>query len=672
MTLINKLNLNFQNFNYKTLLKLVLIVCLFEIKSGSVEFIKYVKTNMKEWLTRVFSLVKGFLNKLKFRKQITNITPYEYKTYSIKVDQKFITNLNRYLENKRENCSYLKSNKIICDATGKDVNIDNTYNNIIINIDKCVYQVNNNITNSNIYSNNVKLVKLDFKTYDTYKINNFYEALILVYQPDLIKTYKYNFTQRTQKKIGVRIIDSSLLGSIMAFLDKAFIFSEAHHNFINGYLQDLKYNIFTIIKHDVQKAKNIINYISKNLENNILVTPYNFNIDISGYTKINNICYIHNVYAEILTSSDTEINDELPIPNTFVDFNEIKSLDTIDIQLINNSTTITDDDQIKILFKEIQKESHHDKKIATYSIKIVDEQEVTEQENPEYKNYLENKELITQMVSKSENVKEILNIPPKTIEKTTTKRVIKCIKVKEQNKGFNTLYLQQADETKLRHMLDNYNSNTFSEFEIPKKIGILLHGLPGTGKSTTIQVIGCHQQKDIYFLELSSVKTCGEAKMLFDYVVNNCNGSGIIVLEDLDAQTPIVHKRGSDIPEKSITNIVEGLDDQFNLSYFLNLLDGSLCAEDTMFIITTNHLEVLDPAIYRVGRVDCVIELRPCDHYQIRKIFKTITKTDIDENLLSKIPEYKFTPAEIIFWLFNNSYNKLSQVELLKKFIQLD
>ena len=70
--------------------------------------------------------------------------------------------------------------------------------------------------------------------------------------------------------------------------------------------------------------------------------------------------------------------------------------------------------------------------------------------------------------------------------------------------------------------------------------------------------------------------------------------------------------------------------------------------------MTTNHLEKIDPAIYRAGRVDGLVEMKKCDHTQIKKIFKKCIDRNIKEEVLEKILEYKYSPADIIFHLKNN------------------
>jgi SpoVK/Ycf46/Vps4 family AAA+-type ATPase len=218
--------------------------------------------------------------------------------------------------------------------------------------------------------------------------------------------------------------------------------------------------------------------------------------------------------------------------------------------------------------------------------------------------------------------------PSETI--TKIEKVSKIVKteIREFSKPFDTLYLRKEDKDKLLSMLQTYEKRDqiFEELGIPKKLGILAHGLPGTGKTTTILAIADHLGLDVYYLNLNGIKLNSQLKELFDYIIKENIMGGLIVFEDIDAMTDIVLKRtettdsSSDASggeasggeanggEASGATGIKDIDDKLSLSYLLNLLDGTLCMENTMFIITTNFKNKLDPALYRKGRIDVDIE----------------------------------------------------------------
>lgn len=74
---------------------------------------------------------------------------------------------------------------------------------------------------------------------------------------------------------------------------------------------------------------------------------------------------------------------------------------------------------------------------------------------------------------------------------------------------------------------------------MPYRRGILLYGKPGTGKTSLINAISAHLNRDLYFLNLKSIKQDNELSAAFSGVPSN----QIIVLEDVDTMTRVVHKR---------------------------------------------------------------------------------------------------------------------------------
>lgn len=303
--------------------------------------------------------------------------------------------------------------------------------------------------------------------------------------------------------------------------------------------------------------------------------------------------------------------------------------------------------------------------------------------NPGYVNYQEKLEVLKTLINNTKQPDTTKNstliekyilenkIPEKEIKEEHIETKIIKKEINKFKKPIDTLYLRKNDKTRLLNVLKTYlNKDTvLSEFGIPHKLGILASGLPGTGKSTMVQAIATYLNLDVYYLDLNGITKNSELKYMFDFVQKEQIVKGMIIFEDIDAMTLIVHKRSGESYEQiNLTNMKE---DDLSLSYLLNLLDGTLCSKDNVYMITTNYLDKLDPALYRTGRIDFNIICKLCDHYQIKTIFKKIIKTDIDKNILALIEEDKFTPADIIFHLLQYIYDKdnITQKEILKPFI---
>ncbi|KAG1229889.1 hypothetical protein G6F68_019341 [Rhizopus microsporus] len=65
----------------------------------------------------------------------------------------------------------------------------------------------------------------------------------------------------------------------------------------------------------------------------------------------------------------------------------------------------------------------------------------------------------------------------------------------------------------------------------------------------------------------------------------------------------------------------QGYQSMITFSGLLNALDGVASAEERIIFLTTNHVEKLDPALIRPGRVDLKEYLGNASDYQIRKMF---------------------------------------------------
>jgi len=89
----------------------------------------------------------------------------------------------------------------------------------------------------------------------------------------------------------------------------------------------------------------------------------------------------------------------------------------------------------------------------------------------------------------------------------------------------------------------------------------------------------------------------------------------IILLEDIDAAFV---KR---IEEKE-EGRTSGYANRVTFSGLLNTLDGVASSEERLVFMTTNHLNRLDPALIRPGRVDVKQEIGLASRSQLHKMYK--------------------------------------------------
>jgi Cdc6-like AAA superfamily ATPase len=261
--------------------------------------------------------------------------------------------------------------------------------------------------------------------------------------------------------------------------------------------------------------------------------------------------------------------------------------------------------------------------------------------------------------------KLVFSMPEESIEVTEEKFELYCNQINEDyTRTLDTLYLQEECENNLMSTLEIFRDrkDDMIQLGIKHKLNIMLHGLPGTGKTTTIHAVASYLQRDIYYLNLNEIRTNQQLKDIFDYMSKTVAKGGIVVIEDIDAMTPVVLDR------TKFNNVNHNTD--LTLEYFLNILQGTLTRDNSIFIITTNHLEKLDQALIRAGRFDCLVELKYANHYQISKIYKRILNRTIPIELMKKIPEYKYSPADFIhhFIRFILNTPSITDDKILEKF----
>jgi SpoVK/Ycf46/Vps4 family AAA+-type ATPase len=83
----------------------------------------------------------------------------------------------------------------------------------------------------------------------------------------------------------------------------------------------------------------------------------------------------------------------------------------------------------------------------------------------------------------------------------------------------------------------------------------------------------------------------------------------------------------------------------------LGVLDGHTLEEGIIFIMTTNYVDKLDPALTRPGRMDLHLELKYATHYQMKHIFRLVTEIDLEHiypDFEQEIPEFVLPPSEVM------------------------
>jgi chaperone BCS1 len=128
---------------------------------------------------------------------------------------------------------------------------------------------------------------------------------------------------------------------------------------------------------------------------------------------------------------------------------------------------------------------------------------------------------------------------------------------------------------------------------IPYHRGYLFSGNPGSGKTSMIDAMASKFEKSIATINVGSLKDDDELYDAFLTVPKN----SLIALEDIDCITA-THKRDGK------NNSKHGKEQGITLAGLLNCLDGTATPDGAIVVMTSNHPELLDPALIRPGRAD--------------------------------------------------------------------
>lgn len=265
----------------------------------------------------------------------------------------------------------------------------------------------------------------------------------------------------------------------------------------------------------------------------------------------------------------------------------------------------------------------------------------------------------------------------------------------QSTKTFENLVLSK--KAMLKKRLDFFINNEpfYANMGIPYTLGMLLYGLPGTGKTSTIKAIANYTNRHLIVIPMAKMtkfntlrhiimnETIGDYKIphhkrLYVFEEIDCNGMEKIITKrqpgEIEPATTSQH------PDPVVVNGVDGSYtkvataaqknaaelDKITLGGFLELIDGINEASGRILIMTTNkNPDEFDDALLRPGRIDIKMEFAKCNAQEICELYRLWFKNDIPTNVRHKIKEYTFSAAEIGEMFINHMDNPEAIIGIL-------
>jgi chaperone BCS1 len=163
----------------------------------------------------------------------------------------------------------------------------------------------------------------------------------------------------------------------------------------------------------------------------------------------------------------------------------------------------------------------------------------------------------------------------------------------------------------------------YTRLGVPYHRGYLFYGPPGTGKTSLVSALAAHFGLSIYIVNLADFSD----RSLMS-AVNQVPAHSVLLFEDIDCMRSSQPRAAPDSRDgqnnSAASSARENVSAQngITLSGLLNILDGFYAPNGVLFVMTTNHVEKLDQALLRPGRIDYRLYLGKASDLQKLELFR--------------------------------------------------
>ena len=170
----------------------------------------------------------------------------------------------------------------------------------------------------------------------------------------------------------------------------------------------------------------------------------------------------------------------------------------------------------------------------------------------------------------------------------------------------------------MTHFLSEKTSERYNKLGITYKRIYLFEGVPGSGKSSFIMALASYFNYNIAIISFTPKMTDNDLLKMLRTLGERGEEKMFVIFEDIDCI--FKERKSNDETRNMIT-----------FSGLLNTLDG-MSSYETIYFMTTNHIEHLDSALIRPGRVDYIMKFSNVTKEQVLDIFSKFTSSTEDAN----------------------------------------
>jgi chaperone BCS1 len=244
-------------------------------------------------------------------------------------------------------------------------------------------------------------------------------------------------------------------------------------------------------------------------------------------------------------------------------------------------------------------------------------------------------------------------------------------------RSLRSVSMEGKDQTSLLTDIESFlkGKQWYKDRQIPWRRGYLFHGPPGTGKSSAVIAVATHFAFPVYVLQFNRNLTDNGLQQLLRRVSDQ---NSIVLLEDLDSS-------GFEVRDDDQSEVVRRIGTSHAKNHFvtlsglLNALDGLSAPEGAIYIMTTNHVQRLDPALTRPGRVDYRLKFDLTSQDQARSMFLHLYGADqvspgrleeLASTFASRLPDKKVSPATLQDFLLRHRAAPSDAVDAVSEWVK--